>query len=420
VPLSGLLLLLAAGMPARAAEITYKIQPLAKAGDTIGGVRITSTFSVSALNDHGALAFAALATPGTAAVFSGTTGPPVVITPVVVGGGQGPSGSWPKSFTLNSLVSINQQGDIAFTLDGLGVYLWSTATKQFTPVATVGMPATAGLTFTTPTINSPSLNNRGEVEVGMSVKDAAGKVQTGIFLHNAEGKLLPVALAGQALPDGSTIEKTSGAPTLNDAGVAGFFATRPGNKEFDAYLWEQGTITPVALIGAALPGGTKITHVSGLRVNNHNREALVALAQSDSGSAAGLYRYRNGQLTPLLLPGADLPGGGKFATVRQVGSTDGTGASTRGHISRANELGQYAFVATLEGGGVGVYLLDGDGKLSRILQTGMTTELGPITSINPDGTVAAAVGLNSQGQVVLSVKIANGPETLVLLTPTTP
>ena len=34
----------------------------------------------------------------------------------------------------------------------------------------------------------------------MDIKDAAGKVQSGLFLRNTEGKLLPVALAGQGLP----------------------------------------------------------------------------------------------------------------------------------------------------------------------------------------------------------------------------
>ena len=114
MPLGGLLLLLAAGTPARAADTTYKIQPLAKAGDTIGGVKITGSFSVSAVNDQEDLAFWAVATPGAQALFSVTHGQPVVITPLVTGGGQGPDGAWPKSLSLNSLVSINQQGDIAF------------------------------------------------------------------------------------------------------------------------------------------------------------------------------------------------------------------------------------------------------------------------------------------------------------------
>src|SRR5207249_2913045 len=107
---------------------------------------------------------------GAVALFSVTNGQPVGITPLVVGGGDGPDGSWPKTIDVNHLISINQQGDIAFSLNSRGVYLWSAATKKFTPVATVGMPATDGLTFSIEFLNSPSLNNRAEVGVGMSVK----------------------------------------------------------------------------------------------------------------------------------------------------------------------------------------------------------------------------------------------------------
>src|SRR5262245_58688521 len=105
-----LLLALTFGPPARAAEISYKIQPLVKVGDTIGGVKIIGPVSPSNLNDHGDLAFLANASPGSQALFSVTTGPPVVITPLVTGGGQGPDGAWPKSLSINPLVSINQPG----------------------------------------------------------------------------------------------------------------------------------------------------------------------------------------------------------------------------------------------------------------------------------------------------------------------
>src|SRR5437899_1327373 len=84
--LASLLLAACTSTSVRAADLTYKIQPLVKAGDTIGGVKITGSFSVSAVNDHGDLAFWAVATPGAQALFSVTNGQPVVITPLVTGG----------------------------------------------------------------------------------------------------------------------------------------------------------------------------------------------------------------------------------------------------------------------------------------------------------------------------------------------
>ena len=205
MPLASLLAL-AVGPPTRAAEITYKIQPLVKVGDTVGGLRLTGSFSPSALNDRSQLAFVAGASPGGLALFSVADGQ---VVPLVTSGGDGPDGQWPKTPSFNPLISINQSGDIAFSLVGRGVYLWSAATRQFTAVATVGMPALDGLTFSTGALNSPSLNNRSEVGVGMSVKDAAGKTQTGVFLRDAQGKLLQVALAGQELPDGSKANKVN-------------------------------------------------------------------------------------------------------------------------------------------------------------------------------------------------------------------
>lgn len=397
------------------AQTAYTIQPIVKAGDTVGGVGIRGSFSLSGLNDRGQLAFLASATPGNLALFAASDGQ---VSPLVVSEGEGPDGPWPRVIDINPLVSINQQGDIAFSLIGRGVYLWSATTKTFTAIATVGMPAADGLTFSTGTLNSPSLNNRAEVVVGMAVKDAAGKVAHGLFLHSAEGKLMRVAVPGQALPDGSTIQRATGAPTLNDAGVFGFYAERSGSTKLGAYLWEQGTLTPVAEPDTILDGEVKIAHISTLRVNNRNRDVLVALIRSDTGNRAGLYRLGDGKLIPLLLPGQDLPDGSKLLTLRQVSTADAGSSATR-HISRANELGEYAFVATPEGGGVGAYRLDADGKLSLILKTGMTTDQGTITQINPNSNMAA-VGLNSKGQVALSVRFDNGPETLVLLTPKTP
>ena len=61
-----------------------------------------------------------------------------------------------------------------------------------------------------------------------------------------------------------------------------------------------------------------------------------------------------------------------------------------------------------------------DGSLSLLLKSGAVTDLGKITSIGPGTGESWGIGLNSQGQVVLSISFDNGPDTLVLLTPVTP
>jgi hypothetical protein len=60
--------------------------------------------------------------------------------------------------------------------------------------------------------------------------------------------------------------------------------------------------------------------------------------------------------------------------------------------------------------------VDAAGNLSLVLKSGTPTELGTITKIRRDlGGV-----VNSKGQVALVIQIDNGPDTLVLLTPTVP
>jgi hypothetical protein len=82
-------------------------------------------------------------------------------------------------------------------------------------------------------------------------------------------------------------------------------------------------------------------------------------------------------------------------------------------------VGEHAFKGRLEGGSVALYQVDADGKLTLLLKEGEATEWGPIRSLRE----GSGIGLNSQGQVSLVVRIASGtvasggPETLVLLTP---
>jgi hypothetical protein len=63
-------------------------------------------------------------------------------------------------------------------------------------------------------------------------------------------------------------------------------------------------------------------------------------------------------------------------------------------------------------------LLDPDGKVSPVLATWATTDLGKITRISP--AVGGGIAFNNKGQIALIVRIDGGLDTLVLLSPTTP
>ena len=83
-------------------------------------------------------------------------------------------------------------------------------------------------------------------------------------------------------------------------------------------------------------------------------------------------------------------------------------------------------MATLEGGDTAAYLMEADGQLSLVLKSGTSTSLGQITrvgSASNTGRGAAdsiGLGLNSKGQVALTVRTADKRVTLILLTPTVP
>ena len=126
----------------------------------------------------------------------------------------------------------------------------------------------------------------------------------------------------------------------------------------------------------------------------------------------GFLLWEQGQLVPVLLLGQTLPGGGQF----EGGGIDGV---------RPNALGQYPFAITFTENrqiGSGAYLVGADGKLSLIARSGMTTPLGTLTRITPAywGSGSSGIGINQQGQVVLTAKIDNGPDVVLLLTPKSP
>src|SRR5262249_13529399 len=158
---------------------------------------------------------------------------------------------------------------------------------------------------------------------------------------------------------------------------------------------------PVATADLDVPGGGKIAGALGAWVNNKNRTLLLAVGLQGSDDY-GLYRFADGQRTPLLLPGQEMPGGGKYKTLASEDS-----------VSFASEAGEHAFLARLDDGPTAAYLLGADGKLSLILKSGATTDLGKIANVGQGAGDSWGIGLNSKGQVALTVKPEGGVDTIV-------
>ncbi len=418
--IAGMLLISAAAVRA---ETLYKVEPIFKGGDKLGNAQARSDVSilVGALNDAVQITF--FADWNLAQYADGK------VTSISSMGGPWPPGlgySW-------SLISMNQAGEVVFVpvdfdgspVDGnpppIGTFLWEPKGRKVTAVATKGMPVENGLIIEAPGYACPVINNHDEIAFLSYVKNEAGGVQQGIFFRGQDQKVLPVAVPDQPLPDGTSVVRAA-FPSLNDAGVVAFVvrpSTHPTGRPTAAFHWEKGVITKIACIPADAPGGDKIGAYFRPFVNNHDGSVLLTVslnaADPNSGPFA-FYRWTEGKLAPVLVPGQEIPGG-KLQTV--FGGAEAA--------SFPNDAGQQVFLARLEDGSTAAYLLDPDNSIHLILQTGTPTDLGRVTSIADDsgGGVGLnnpdiGVGLNNKGQVALPVRFGNGPWTLALLTPTSP
>jgi hypothetical protein len=412
------------------AETTYKLQPIARLGERAGDTLLPSgnpyQFYVAALNDGGQLLFLVQdpAANKPAMLLQYADGK---FTLIAAPGGDGPIGKWPNDLNIAGPISMTQSGSVLFEVfrrnwaSTLGTFLWDARTRQVTTVAVPGMPATGNLIFTDTGGFAPALNNLGDIVLIGGVKGPTTPAgAAGILFLGRDQKPQPVLLSGQALPAGGKADATDPSelliarPSLTDRGAVAFrtvpFGTGTQEPPDSAYLWEQGTLTPLLLSGADVPGVGKIDEVSGVFANNHNRAVLVS-ASVFGRSGDGLYRVEADQILPVALPGQEMPGGGKLQS-----AVPGGGSGSRS-IGLASDAGEYAFKATLADGSTAAYRVDATGNLSLLLKSGTPTELGTITKIGPD-PAWNGIAINSQGQVAVAVQIDNGPPTLVLLTPT--
>jgi hypothetical protein len=167
-------------------------------------------------------------------------------------------------------------------------------------------------------------------------------------------------------------------------------------------------------VGGSAPGGGQFDSVLGIRLDNQSPAVLVAASLKGASGNLGLYRLAAGQLTRVVVPGQEMPGGGQLKSL-QINADTTQGAT----VSYANEKGEYAFLAHLKDGSTAAYRLGADGQLSLILISGTATPLGQITSVGK-ASDSFGVGFNSAGQAAFCVKIGSGPDTMVLLTPAAP
>lgn len=411
------LLALAAGLtlalPAAARSSSlYQLQPLLKLGDKVGALQLDPNghFDVGGLNDNGQIVFAADSAIGGQLLiqYSGGT-----FIPIVVPGADAPGGKWSATDKIVTPVGMNQLGNVVFGADVLvggkpdiGTFFWDSKAQIVTAVALRGMPAVDNRVFAQGANSSAAINNENDIAFSPLINNAAGEPKQGVFLLGRDGKLQPIALPDQDRPGGGKFA-SAGCPYLNDAGVIGFAGRQAGEKGPSSWVWDKGTISPVAVLGSDAPGGGKIGGSDGALVNNKNQSLLADVQVNDPTGPNALYRDTASGLAALIVPGTKMPDGGTFQSI----------PVNREGISTANDAGQHAFLATLADGSTAAYLLDADGKITLVLKS---SDLGPNSSVGQGHGRSIGVGLNNRGQVALTVQIAGGPDTLVVLTPAAP
>jgi len=363
-----LVLLLTAASPSEMASVPFAgagIQQIARAGDTVGGTRIKpdAGFFVGGLNDQGRITFAANSVPNGQLLlqYSGE-----VLSPLVVPGGDAPGGKWSKNTQIRSPVCQNEQGSIVFAADlltggksAVGTFQWDAPSGPVRLLALDGMVAAQSLTFAVGGSQTAVLNNAGDVALVGKVRNMAGQPRDGVFFLGRDGRLQPVVVPDQELPDGGQV-LSAWLPSLNDAGPVALDVQIRNVPADRLYLWEQGLLTALPPLTKEVTRGLHFTGFTGVWLNNKNRNVLMAgHFHTLAGAANALYLLADGKMLPVAAPGQEMPGGGRFLTLQPQDPAD-LDTSLASGVSAANEAGQHAVLALLQGGATAAYLMDAD------------------------------------------------------------
>jgi len=192
----------------------YTIQRIVRLGDKVGTPPITTSVGlwVGALNDRGQIAFISGSSGGGPALFQYDNGQ---FTPLVVAGQYGPLGKWSSLLELWSPVSMNQAGNVVFSVwdhqlgTPIGNFVWDAKAHQITAVAPKGTPIGGNLTLVESGGPSPVTNDQNEIALVADVKNSAGEAQTGVFFLGRDGRLQPVVLPDGSLPDATFCRSAS-------------------------------------------------------------------------------------------------------------------------------------------------------------------------------------------------------------------
>jgi hypothetical protein len=380
------------------AQGDIQLRQVVKLGDPIEGILVyrPGGLAVQALNDRGEALFIVENEAGGQLLVRMSGGKPTLL---VAAGRDAPGGKWPRAVKVLAPAGMNSAGNVAFgaeiTVDGktsTGTFLSLAATAETRAVAVKGAPAANGRPFEQGGGAGPAITAGDEIAFTAQVKNDAGRAQEGVFLWSSTAGLTPIALPDQGLPGGKKLAAAF-APSPGAPGRIAFLGRRAGDSAESAFLWEQGTVAPLADAGTDVPGPGRITAARGVWLNPANGSALL-LARFRAGD--GLLRIAEGNLIPVAVPGQEMPGGGKLRTIQEGG------------VSSANAAGRHAFLAVLEDKTTAAYLLEPDGRLVPLIKENAATPLGKVPNVGQGEGTCRGIAMNDRGEVALILRVGSG------------
>jgi hypothetical protein len=247
-------------------------------------------------------------------------------------------------------------------------------------------------------------NNRGETAFYATIRRSQS--EEGIFLAKADGKIAPIAVAGDPVPDqaGQLIAGFGErpAPVMNDEGSVAFIATLAGGRgAAGVFLANERKLRTIASSGVKAPvilGGIGVfAEFEAVSLNSRGDVAFLAWVRHGRDTIEVIYVARKvgavHQLTKVAASGEPAPGGGFFA---------GFGAPV------VNNRGAVAFPAVVKlGPALGaIFVAPAEAPMHLFLGTGDPAPTGGIFA-----RFSERIGFDDSGRVAFGAFInGSGPD----------
>lgn len=375
-------------------------------GGSFAGFSVESLPILAPANGRGEVAFFAtlLRAPGGEGIFLSSAGG---LRKVALEGDAVARVGMLSGFGKHPVPALNEAGEVAFAaaISGgktvEGIFLWTRGRVQ--PVVLTGSPAPGISGGTLAAIESPTLNDRGDVAFLGTVRRGRETVEA--IYGRIGGKLRKIVAQGDPAPAGGMFG-AFGAPTLNNKGTVGFAAAVEGRTvPGGIFVVEGESLRMVVGAGDDSPtGGIFFKFAERFSLNDTGLIAFNALLKG-APAAGGLFLVDRGPPRKLAALGDPAPGGGTF--------------SHFGLWPTMNAGGTVAFTSSIDGGPSPIAVFRaGTNGITRVVGAGdalpgggrlLSFGLYPLAAITPKGGVSFATSSTTSGEGAEGIFFASPP-----------